>query len=125
MQPIINPALFYLIDLLKGLSFFFGIIGGFTLVVVFIVGLLVMCEDGYDTEDKDVMETWKRIKYFLIVGLACIFMTVIIPSEKTCYKMVAASIVTPNNIEAVGDTATDIIDYIVDSVEEIINGKED
>lgn len=125
MQPIINPALFYLIDLSKGLSFFFGIIGGFTLAVVFIVGLLVMCEDGYDTEDKDVMETWKRIKYFLIVGLACIFMTVIIPSEETCYKMVAANIVTPNNIEAVGDTATDIIDYIVDSVEEIIDGKED
>lgn len=122
MQPIINPALFYLIDLSKGLSFFFGIIGGFTLVVVFIVGLLVMCEDGYDTED---METWKRIKYFLIVGLACIFMTVIIPSEETCYKMVAANIVTPNNIEAVGGTATDIIDYIVDSVEEIIDGKED
>lgn len=122
MQPIINPALFYLIDLSKGLSFFFGIIGGFTLAVVFIVGLLVMCEDGYDTED---METWKRIKYFLIVGLACIFMTVIIPSEETCYKMVAANIVTPKNIEAVGGTATDIIDYIVDSVEEIIDGKED
>lgn len=125
MQPIINPALFYLIDLSKGLSFFFGIIGGFTLTVVFIVGLLVMCEDGYDTEDKDVMETWKRIKYFLIVGLACIFMTVIIPSEETCYKMVAANIVTPKNIEAVSGTATDIIDYIVDSVEEIIDGKED
>lgn len=92
------------------------------MAVVFIVGLLVMCEDGYDTED---METWKQIKYFLIVGLACIFMTVIIPSEETCYKMVAANIVTPKNIEAVGGTATDIIDYIVDSVEEIIDGKED
>lgn len=39
--------------------------------------------------------------------------------------MMAASIVTPNNIEAAGETATDIIDYIVDSVDELIENNED
>jgi hypothetical protein len=35
--------------------------------------------------------------------------------------MMAASLVTPNNIEAVGNTATDIVDYIVDSVDKILD----
>lgn len=45
--------------------------------------------------------------------------------KKTGYAMMAASIVTPNNIEAAGETATDIIDYIVDSVDELIENNED
>lgn len=42
-----------------------------------------------------------------------------IPSETTCYKMMAAQVVTPDNISTVGKTSEDIINYIVESVKEI------
>jgi hypothetical protein len=38
--------------------------------------------------------------------------------------MMVASIVTPNNIQAAGNSVTDIIDYIVNSVDKVINEKE-
>ena len=43
-----------------------------------------------------------------------------LPSESTCYKMMAAEIVTPDNIEAAGNTAQNIIDYIIESIDKII-----
>ena len=48
----------------------------------------------------------------------------LLPSKETSYKILAASMVTPNNIAAVGETAEDIIDYIVESVDTLLE-KED
>ena len=47
------------------------------------------------------------------------------PSEKACYQMIAATIVTPDNITTVGNTATDIVDYIVDSVAQITDDEDE
>ena len=35
-----------------------------------------------------------------------------------------AALVTPNNITAVGEAATDVVDYIVDSVDKLLEGDE-
>lgn len=39
--------------------------------------------------------------------------------------MMAAQVVTPDNISAVGKTSEDIINYIVESVKEITDSNED
>lgn len=48
-----------------------------------------------------------------------------VPSETTCYKMMAAQVVTPNNISTVGKTGEDIINYIVESVKEITDSNDE
>lgn len=70
---------------------------------------------------EDEWDEWgKKIKKLFITTLCLIFIGCATPSESTCYKMMAAGIVTPDNINAVGNTATDIIDYIVDSVDQLL-----
>jgi hypothetical protein len=39
--------------------------------------------------------------------------------------MMAASLVTPNNIETIGNSATDMVDYIVDSVDKILDNEDE
>ena len=58
------------------------------------------------------------------MGLISILCIVLSPSEKACYQMMAASIITPNNLETVGTTAENIIDYIIESVDHLLDENE-
>lgn len=115
MKPIINPAWFYLINLSGNVKVIAAC--SFFLLICAWVFYFVMWV-GEDLRGK----TEKAFRKFLIT-FSCIsfILAIFLPSEKTCYRMMAASLVTPNNIEAVGNTATDIIDYIVDSVDRILD----
>ena len=119
MNPIINPLWFYLISVGGSLITLFAFIGGLFLTVAIIVGVTggMMYADG----DEDTgCKMLKYMKKYAIMGMLVLALMAIIPSEKTCYKMIAATIVTPNNIEIVGETATDIIDYIIESVDTLL-----
>ena len=63
-------------------------------------------------------------KSVVICVVSCILLC-LMPSEKACYQMIAATIVTPDNITTVGNTATDIVDYIVDSVAQITDDEDE
>ena len=41
------------------------------------------------------------------------------PSEKTLYSMVVLDNVTPNNIETIGNTGKDVVDYIFDKIDQM------
>lgn len=113
-SPIINPWLFYLIGISTGIHNAFG----FFAVMLLIVGgvcLFLKCIDE-----------WKN-KYYIpsfIMGCILGLISLFIPSTETCYQMIAASMMTPANIEATVDTTKSVVDYIVDSVDKIMN-KED
>lgn len=120
MEPIINPLWFYLIGTTSGITEFLTIVGSVLLGACFLISIFYSIDEGFNLEDK----IWKKIRNTAIIGLMVFFISELIPSEDTCYKMIAASVVTPNNIETVGDTATDIIDYIVESVDKLIEEEE-
>lgn len=98
---------------------FISIIGG-----VILSGLLVLFILDIETEggfrSKEEKKKWYGyFKKIVILPITAGILYCAIPSETTCYKMMAAQVVTPDNISTVGKTSEDIINYIVKSVKEI------
>lgn len=129
MKPIINPWIMYIIGLVNNISYIFIaviIFLFFAIIIVAILGLVQFIEN-YDNFDKFLEDRHTAVKWFkrgcislIIAGIVMIFM----PSEKTLYSMVVLDNVTPNNIEAVGNTGKDVIDYIFNKIDHM-NEEED
>lgn len=127
MKPIISPIWFYLVNLFSKVEDFAMalIIGGIILTVLLAIFLLVVETEG-DFESEEERRRWYGyLKKGIITIIAAGVLYCAIPSETTCYKMMAAQVVTPDNISTVGKTSEDIINYIVESVKEITDSNED
>lgn len=127
MKPIISPIWFYLVNLFSKIGDFAMalIIGGIILTVLLAIFLLVVETEG-DFESEEERRRWYGyLKKGIITIIAAGVLYCAIPSETTCYKMMAAQVVTPDNISTVGKTSEDIINYIVESVKEITDSNED
>lgn len=129
MNPIINPWLIYLINVLSGLKNIFIV----AVVVAIFVGigsviffLIVIGNSYYDEDDeKDQNKILNIIKCFKksIVGLIISALLVVIaPSKDTMYTMLALDNLTTDNIQAIGKTGKDVIDYVSDQIDKIVNG---
>lgn len=127
MKPIISPIWFYLVNLFSKVGDFAMalIIGGIILTVLFAIFLLVVGTEG-DFESEEERKRWYGyLKKGIIAIIATGVLYCAVPSETTCYKMMAAQIVTPDNISTAGKTSEDIINYIVESVKEITDSNKD
>ena len=114
MKPIINPWLFYLVDM----------IGSFQILSILIVLLIIISfaieilkyDEAMDELDKvKVIKTFK--KKVIVIALLITF-AIFIPSKDTCYKMMIASQVTDNNIQKAEDTIKNSVDYIFEKINE-------
>lgn len=118
MTYIVNPFWFYLIELCGDIYLIAALgILAFGVVFIVILCLAAVARDGsYTEEDFKKINKYKKV---CIIGMiVTTIITCIIPSSSTCYKMLVASKVTEENIDAAGDTVKDCIDYIVDSIQE-------
>lgn len=123
MAPIINPLWFYLIGISENIACTFWIVGGLLITAGVIIGIVLLCE-GWDMNEDIVKKLLKVFKKAIIIGGLLVTVGNLIPSKDTCYKMMTAALVTPNNITAVGEAATDVVDYIVDSVDQLLEKDE-
>lgn len=124
MKPIINPLWFYLIGISENIACTFWIVGGIILAIVVIAGILIAC-DEYVNEAEKIKDFFKVGKKAIIIGILLITIGNLIPSKSTCYQMMTAGLVTPNNITAVGDAATDVVDYIIESVDTLLDAEDE
>ena len=111
---IINPWVFYWIsvsDMMRRLMWIGVIIGLVVLVVSF-------C---YDDDGSPVCggREHKVRKAGIIVASLCLIGGIFLPSEDTCYKMLAAKMFTQDNINSATEYVTDVIDYAVDKIKEL------
>lgn len=118
MNPIINPLFFYFISVTDVLRLLL-LIGGFGLAAIVLFVGFICCVD-YDVED-----IIKFLKKPLIIGLIVGTIGIFVPSENTCYKMLAASLITPDNIEVVKDGTQELVDYIIDVADQITEDDDD
>lgn len=113
MEPLINPWVFYYIEVLDRLST--GIaVGMFACVAVVTVS-------GMDYYGFDVTETTKRRCVKMIKAAVVLFflfgsVQILIPDKKTMYQMLAASYVTENNIQTVQNNVVEFIGKIADGL---------
>lgn len=139
-EPIINPWLFYLADLVFALKVTLIILSA-GLVVGSLLYLVAWNENkDYkpDTEENiKLRKTWLKGSKICIVSFVITFTVgMIVPTEKTLYAMAIASALTPDTVQLIydktGETATDIlngggefiediVDYGVDKINELRN----
>lgn len=118
MNPIISPVWFYLIHvatMVHGLSLF--VLG------ISIVGLVVLLADEvdfYPDEEENRRITKKCVKTCIIAMIICSLVLTLVPNARTIHMMLAASVVTPDNI--VGGEEH-IVNLITDIVTAINNAK--
>lgn len=124
MNPIISPLWFYLIGIGAGIQVLLGVVGG-TIAIAAGVALMISAIEYYNYNHESSLKIIKISKKYFMIGLMIGFFAVLIPSKETCYQMIAATVVTPNNIEIVGETTTDIIDYIIESVDTLLEKEEE
>lgn len=118
MNPIINPLFFYFISVTDVLHFLLLIIG-FGVVIICVFAGFICCVD-YDA--KDILKFFKKP---IIIGLIIAIIGIFIPSKNTCYKMLTASLITPDNIEVVKDGTQELVDYIIDVADQITEDDDD
>lgn len=115
MKPIIGPWLIYFASRADNLTTFFGVIAGICSIIAmgaFFAGLA-----GYDEPFKFRKTISKSI-------IGCVVMTIITimtPNTETIYTMAAVNEITPDNIQTIGKTGKNVVDYITDQIDKIVN----
>ena len=110
MTPIINPWLFYIVDVIDNLKF--------ECLFIPLLFLLYIVSADYADEDLNEEKTAKTIKKIVICVALLFTAETLLPSKETCYKMMVASQITDNNIQKAEDTIKKSVDYIFEKINE-------
>ena len=117
MNSIISPWVFYwigVLDTFKGVALIIAVI---TLICVIVMGLWMGLDISFNNGvDSDMEKLWIKLA---IVSFVASMICAVLPSESTCYKMLAANMFTEKNVTAATEYVTDVIDYAVDKVKEL------
>lgn len=116
-DPIISPWLIYFIDILHPLS---GLL--FLISTVMLLGGVFIFLFALSGEVENKISVSLRIfaKKLLAIGMCAAFANVFLPNPHTIYKMIAASYVTPANIQATGELADKAVDKVIDKIADAI-----
>lgn len=119
MKPIISPWLIYFASRADNLTTFFRVIAGICSIIA--IGAFFAGLAGYNEPFK-----FRKTISKLIIG--CVVMTIITimtPNTETIYTMAVVNEITPDNIQTIGKTGKDVVDYITDQIDKIVNDKEE
>lgn len=119
MKPIISPWLIYFASRVDYLKIFAGCI-----LVCCMVSILTAFIAG-DVEYGSVLTYKSFMRKCLIASIISSVVLVITPSEKTIYTMAVVNEITPNNIQEVSKTGKDIVDYITNQIDKVVNDKKE
>lgn len=152
MEPIINPWIVYVINMLDNAApvIWVAFLVLSIVLVIYVIYLInvkdnivnyeslykmyctlndkFMIDDSknqleiYHSKEKNCIKIIKKIAVSFVI---IIILLVLIPSRETMYTMFTLHYVTEDNIEMVGDSAQDVVDYIFDKVEEITDNNLD
>lgn len=115
MNPIIPPSWIYAIhvaDTVYGVALFALIVSLFALLLFF----LNYAIDGSDDTKIQKGLTVKGMKVCLVIIVVCMIVIILVPDKKTMYAMIAASVITPDNISGVEEHIVDLITNIANAV---------
>lgn len=106
--PVINPVWFYFADTIPNIRYVLIAVG---------FGLFILSIGQIDNN--------KAFRKIVAGGFLALVIGALIPSQETLYKMIAAKMITPNNIQSVSDyvsdTATNVSDNLTDAIKDIMD----
>lgn len=112
MNPIVNPIYFYLANVGDTIQILAGIVMAVTAIIM--IGLFIdvwadISSGNDDNEHKAKVQALKMLGVILAVSTA---LKVFVPSSSTVYQMIAASVITPDDINMAQDNIVDFINHI-------------
>lgn len=109
MNPIVNPIYFYLANVGDTIQILAGIVMAITAIIM--TGLLIdiLTDESIGKESKKKERTLKALAVICIASTA---LKIFVPSSQTVYQMIAASVITPDNINMAQDNIVDFINNI-------------
>lgn len=119
-EPIISPWVFYWTETMGQIRDVVNVVV-FMIVVISIsfTFMYLICKKE-DREKYISEETFGRvIKGLIIVGVISTAGYMFIPAKETVYKMLAASYITQENIENVGESIDKIADKLVEKINQV------
>ena len=112
MEPIISPWVIYAVQLFDNLHVVCMILFILSVFASVIIAVPVILND------EDLPK--KYLKKAVIIAAVCGGMAIIIPNKETMITMIAASYITPDNIQM---TQGNIVEFIKQISEAVQNGK--
>lgn len=112
MEPIINPWLIYFAGISKNIQCV-------CILLAFVGGIIAIGR---------LMEEGKVDKIVIIFGIFLMLFGVtatLIPSKETIYTIAVVDRLTPDNIDQIGKSSEDVVDYIVDKIDQIVNDSDE
>ena len=123
MDYIINPWWFYLISILSTVSllsvlYFLLSLAAFIFIAIGFASEVGSREERRNENGNDDTYKWceKAFKISTVILVSSIMLLDFVPSEKTMDKMLIASVVTKQNVEAGADFTQDQISKLVDKI---------
>ena len=115
-MAIINPWIFYLIDVLSTLKHNSAIIAGVSILAfcgTCLIAAIAKSESHYDDDSARLATlSVKALKKILIVICISAGVYTVTPSEETMYKMLVAQYVTYENVDKATESIKEGVDYI-------------
>lgn len=118
MKPIISPWLIYFAELADSINVTFL----FVAFIAFIVTAFVFIPYMDNKKDETLKQCLRKSFIWFCISVAIVVIT---PSKDTVYTMLVLDNVTTENIQAIGKTGKDVVDYITDQVDKVVNDKEE
>ena len=114
MNPIIPPSWIYLIHVANTIYD----LSIFVLMVSIVTLLLLGIGFAMDPPDSEKIKKYviKALKICSVTIIVSVLVLVLVPDKKTMYAMIAASMITPDNISGVEEHVIDIITNIANAV---------
>lgn len=114
MKPIISPWLIYFAELADSINMAFL----FVAFIAFIIMAFAFIPYMDNKKDETLRQCLKKSFIWFCISIAIVVIT---PSKDTVYTMVVLDNVTTDNIQAIGKTGKDVVDYITDQIDRIVN----
>lgn len=108
---IVNPMLFYVMNVCSCLKFFSSIMTIVTGVIFCCLGCFYVVAMIDEAEFNKSLKTVTKLTFFLFILFTLTF--ILIPGEDTLLMMQAAKLATTDNVNRVFDGLKDAIDYAV------------
>lgn len=128
MEPIINPLLFYYIDVLGNIKFWISTLVFIGTILAILGGFLFLLSFDSAKDDVSAIKYRRYYKFFIIGYFIVVVINIFMPTQETLYKMAISSYITPDNVNMVinktGEvlelSATKLVDIITDGAVKII-----
>lgn len=119
MKPIISPWTIYFASRADSLKILAGCI-----LICCIIAICIAFIEG-DIDYGSVLTHKSFMKKCAIVSVISAVTLVITPNTETIYTMAVVNEITPDNIQTIGKTGKDVVDYIIDQIDKVVNDKEE